>query len=278
MSALLHEWIARAEADTSLREPSRLRERLDALDRLELHAEGLADTESLARVASLRTALEAVNHRLYADLREGIRQGRPVFAPWLDTLESSPDGAGYDYRDDLVSGVLALDEPGEAMPLPPEMVFYQPTPARHVFDLIRRTGLGGDDMVVDLGSGLGIVPLLIASSTPAHAVGVECEAAYVEASRRGAQDLGISRVSFECADAREADLSRGTWFYLYTPFTGSVMRNVLDALRCEASRRSFGVATFGPCTAIVAAESWLHGPVETSEDRVALFGAGRTGI
>lgn len=271
MSRLLNEWIARVEADVLLREPARLRERLEALDRLELYAGSTAAPALRARLEAQRLALESINRQFYADLRADIRAGRNVFAPWIETLEPSPRGDGYDYRDDLVSGVLALDEPDDAAPLPPEMVFYQPTPARHVFDLIRRVELSADDVVVDLGSGLGIVPLLVAVATGARAVGVERELSYVEAARRGAVRLGVSRASFECVDAREADLARGTLFYLYTPFTGSVMRSVLDALRREAERRPVRVAAFGPCSDVVAGEGWLRGNVEVGVDRVVVF-------
>lgn len=283
MSRALPEWLDRIEADALLREPSRLRERLDALDRLELYADG-ADAPALqARLQARRSELESINQRLYADLRRDLRAGRNAFAPWIEALEPSPGGDGYDYRDDLVSGILALDEPANAGPLPPDMVFYQPTPARHVFDLVRRAKLGDDDVLVDLGAGLGIVPLLVAMTTGARTVGVEREEAYVDASRRCAEHLGVSRTSFECADAREADLTQGTLFYLYTPFTGSVMRSVLDALRAEAARRALRIATFGPCTRVVAAEPWLRGDTGVGEDRVALFevsgfGGGRDAV
>jgi len=220
MSRVLLEWIAGIEGDASLREPMRLRERLVALDRLELHAQSSGDADLLARAEVLRADLEEINRRLYAALRQSIREGQNAFAPWIDALEVRPEGDGYDYRDDLVSGVLALDEPDDVAPLPPEMVFYQPTPARHIFELIRRAALGERDVVMDLGSGLGIVPMLVATTTAARAVGVEREAAYVHTARRCAQNLGVVRASFECRDAREADFSAATLFYLYTPFTG----------------------------------------------------------
>lgn len=271
MSLALHEWIACVEADASLREPARLRERLEVLDRLELYGEGTDDPIMLARIDARRTALEALNRALYADMRQAIRAGRNAFAPWIDALEPLPGGDGYDFRDDLVSGVLDLDEPGDAEPLPRDMVFYQPTPARHVFDLIRRARLDAGDVVVDLGSGLGIVPMLIAIASGARAIGIERQAPYVEASRRCAQRLEVRRSSFRCIDARDADVASGTLFYLYTPFTGSVMRNVLDMLRCEAERRPLRVATFGPCTSVVAGEAWLHGDAPVSAERVALF-------
>src|ERR1700741_2905171 len=103
----------------------RLRERLDVLDRLELHAQSSGDTELLARAEAVRVSFEAINRALYAALRRDIRGGKNVLAPWIDALEATPEGDGYDDRDDLVSGVLALDEPDDVAPLPPEMVFYQ---------------------------------------------------------------------------------------------------------------------------------------------------------
>lgn len=271
MSHALLEWLSHVEGDALLREPLRLRERLDAMDRMELLEEQLGDAALIARTGRLRTALEAINQQLYAELRQAIRQGKNAFAPWIDTLEAEPSGDSYDYRDELVSGVLAFDEPGATEPLPPEMVFYQPTPARHVFELIRRAGLGEHDVLVDLGAGLGIVPLLVAAATGARTIGVELEAVYVEAARHGAQSLALARASFACIDARMADVSTGTLFYLYTPFTGEVMRSVLASLRYEAEHRPLRIATFGPCTPVFAAEPWLRADGPATADRLTLF-------
>jgi len=274
MPAGLRDWIAYAENEPSLREPMRLRGRLDVLDRLELHAENCSDTQLLARAEQLRAELEEINRHLYAMLRQDIREGRHAFAPWIDALEDAPAGDHYDYRDDLVSGVLALEEPDEVAPLPPEMVFYQPTPARHIFELIRRAALSEHDVVMDLGSGLGIVPMLIAMTTAARAVGIEREAAYVDAAQRCADKLAVTRASFECRDAREADFSAATLFYLYTPFTGEVMRSVLEAIRREATRRPLRIATFGPCTKVVATQSWLRADGPYGTEGLVLFRAG----
>ncbi|MBT2116296.1 hypothetical protein KK141_14535 [Dyella sp. LX-66] len=271
MPAGLREWIAYAEGEVSLREPMRLRERLDVLDRLELHAESSGDAQLLMRAEALRANFEEINRSLYAALRQGIRAGKNALAPWIDALEAAPEGDGYDDRDDLVSGVLALDEPDDVAPLPPEMVFYQPTPARHIFELIRRAELSEHDVVMDMGSGLGIVPMLVAMTTAARAIGVEREQAYIDAAQRCAQNLGVARVAFECRDAREADFSKATVFYLYTPFTGEVMRSVLDAIRREAAQRPVRIASFGPCTKVVAAESWLRADGKVSTESLALF-------
>ena len=271
MPAGLRGWLAYAEGEVSLREPMRLRERLDVLDRLELHAESSGDAELLMRAEALRANFEEINRGLYAALRQDIRDGKNALAPWIDALEAAPEGDGYDDRDDLVSGMLALDEPDDVAPLPPEMVFYQPTPARHIFELIRRAQLSEHDVVMDLGSGLGIVPMLVAMTTAARAIGVEREQAYVDAAQRCAENLGVARVAFECRDAREADFSKATLFYLYTPFTGEVMRSVLGAIRFEADRRPVRIATFGPCTEVIAAESWVRADGMVSAKRLTLF-------
>jgi hypothetical protein len=69
------------------------------------------------------------------------------------------------------------------------------------------------------------------------------------------------------------DFSEGTVFYLYTPFTGTILQDVQDSLRQEALKREIHISTFGPCTPVVAEQQWLSvvGPLET--DRIAIFRA-----
>ncbi|MFP3514183.1 hypothetical protein SB775_32310, partial [Peribacillus sp. SIMBA_075] len=81
-------------------------------------------------------------------------------------------------------------------------------------DLLARTGLRADDLLVDLGAGLGQVPMLAALCSPARALGIEIEPALVRSARQAADGLALSRVAFLCQDAGVADLSSGTVFYL----------------------------------------------------------------
>ena len=277
------------ELDSSLRQPDRLRERIDALDLLEVHRlSGHEPAESAAaeknaeldrRAETIRARLEAANADLYAGLRNDIRRG--LGANRLRSLLPRPRddgtiecarGESYDYLDELLSGVLQLAQPEAAdAGLTSEMVRYQPTPARHIFDLTARIALDEDDVLVDLGSGLGHVPLLVSICTGACAVGIELEPAYVECARRSAQALNLDRVTFIQQDARSADFSTGTVFYLYTPFSGSILRAVLDSLRREAEVREIRVCAFGPCVPAIAKESWL-GVVGSAElERLAMF-------
>ncbi|HTF70109.1 MAG TPA: hypothetical protein VK638_46265 [Edaphobacter sp.] len=270
----LHSFLCAQEADSSLFLPAQLRERLIALDDLDAGFGGFDSEDPTRRTYSrlhqrakaLRIRLEAANSELYRSVRSDIvRGGQPrALLQWLEDSASDNErrsplpGLGFDYRDELVSGVLQLLEPSEPNLQPsPEMVFYQPTPVRHILHLIAAAAVAEDDVFVDLGSGLGHVPLLVSMMTGAQSLGVEVQAAYVASARECAQSLRLSRVQFIAQDARDADLSRGTMFYLYSPFKGSILADVLGALRRESMHRSITICSLGPCTHRVSDERWL---------------------
>jgi hypothetical protein len=280
------EWVvAEIEDDRGLLKPDRLRERLEVLDRLDAcfpemvgAARGVeAGRDELCRRATaIRERLEAVNRELYDAIRCGIQRGDTgVLLRWVDSLQEGADaarGLAYDCLDELICGVLELAEPeGAAGPAEAEMVFYQPTPARHIFDLIGRTALTEADVLVDVGSGLGHVPLLVSVCTRARSIGIELEESYVKRARECARRLNVQRATFVRQDAREADLSTGTVFYLHTPFTGSILRTVLDRLKREAARGRIRICSYGPCTADLAEEAWLEAAGVPNAKRISLF-------
>ena len=273
MSEALRELLETLERDDALAGPQHLRERLEVLDRLD----ALMPDEGawLPRAQAIQRKLEAANAVDCAAIRDAIRRGhgREALLRWWrasDGATAAP-GDAYDWLDGLVAGVLPFDTPAEAGVLPPEMVFYQPTPARHVFDLLDRLQLGGYDTLVDLGSGLGHVPLLAAICSDARGTGIEIERAYVQSARDCAQALRLANARFMQGDARDADFAIGSVFYLYTPFIGAILCEVLDALRREAGRRAFRVCSFGPCTRVLAEEPWLTCDESPDADRVAIF-------
>ena len=259
------------ERERSLGTPGRLRERIEVLDRLDALMPAEGEHQLAQRAQAIREWLEAANAMQFEAIRTAIRCGEGRDALVLADDESRLAGDAYDWRDELVAGALPFGEPGEVAALPPEMVFYQPTPARHVFDLLDRLALDTGDVLVDLGSGLGHVSLLAAIRTPARSIGIEIEPAYVAAARACAQALQLANTQFVQGDARAADFAVGSVFYLYTPFTGSILRSVLDALRREAAGRAFRVCSFGPCTAVLAAEPWLVGEGVPMSGRAAIF-------
>src|SRR5271168_943168 len=157
-----HIFLCGLEADSSIFRPEQLRERLIALDDLDAGFGGFdcedftrcTDSRIHKRVQAVRTRLEAANAELYQSVRSDIvRDGQPrALLQWLEDSVSqneskiSLSGLGFDWRDELLSGVLQLREPGEwDFPRSPEMVPYQPTPVRHILHLITATALAEDD-------------------------------------------------------------------------------------------------------------------------------------
>jgi hypothetical protein len=285
----LRSFLEELEADSSLLELRQLRRRSEVLDDLDAMF-GSIDSAAFGggvdqalihrRAKELRARLERVNSELYRSIRLEIRRGidprallRWIEASASDGESGSPvPGLSYDFRDEFASGVLQLREPSSAeVHRGDEMVFYQPTPVRHILHLIASCALSEADVLVDLGAGLGHVVLLASMLTGARGIGIEMEPAYVRSARECARSFGLSRVLFLQQDAREADFSDGSVFYLYTPFTGTILTDVLDRLRREGAGRPIRVCTFGPCTWAVAKEPWLKASRPPDAERITVF-------
>ncbi len=237
-----------------------------------------ADLQSLQRQgANLQRRLEAANERVVRRLRSRIRSGR--YSPEglrraFSRYAGSPQDRGYDALDLLVAGLMdAGMPPQERVVLEPDMVGYQPTPARVILSLLHRAEIASTDVVYDLGSGLGWVVLLVALLSGAQATGIELEPAYCEYAACCARQLNLPGVEFIEADARAVPLTGGSVFFMYTPFRGALLRCVLERLRGEAKKRPIRVCTYGPCTTEVATADWLR-PRDNalqSEHEVAVF-------
>jgi predicted RNA methylase len=266
--------IAELEQDRSLDEPRHLRQRIEALDDLDAYLPGGQPIET-----ALHRRARAIyaEFRLYDAIRRDIQRGAGGvrLLEWMSDRNGTANlmnCRGYDYLDELVNGVLRFGEPlAQVVQLESEMVSYQPTPARHIFDLIGRTALTERDFLIDLGSGLGHVALMASICTSASCTGIELEPSYVDCARESARSLNLKNVRFIQGDARASDLSDGTVFYLYTPFIGTILRDVLKSLRHEAVRRAIRICTFGPCTPVVAEEQWLSVIAALETDRIAIF-------
>lgn len=262
--------------DRSWLQPAQWRRRIDMLEQLEswlVHHGDAGGAVLKRRMEALMCELETINQQFYQSIRQDIQQGRGATSllQWATGTPHAGAEESYDPLDTLVSGVLDLAEPGDVPELEAEMVFYQPTPARHIFDFITRASITAHDTVIDLGAGLGHVTLLTAICTPARCTGIEWQRAYVASAQQCAQALNVRNATFLAQDVREADLSLGTLFYLYTPFSGTMLRAVLDMLAREAERRAIRLCSLGPCTAMIAKEPWLSADDACSPHRAILF-------
>lgn len=262
------------EQETAWREPAAFLWRADAADRLDLLLIGVDEPVLQERAIRLLDTMEAIDGEGFTLVREAIRrgEGRAALRPWLDV--GIPSGQHYDVLDHILAGVLALDEPAvEESALPPEMVFYQPSPARHIIDGIARARITANDVVLDLGAGLGHVPILVHILTGARALGVEREPAYVVRAMEAVSGLGLRGVEIVTGDARDAELSEANVFYLFTPFIGTVLRDVVASIEREARRRPVRVVTLGPCSRTFARMPWLRSddPDPAAAERIVVF-------
>lgn len=93
---------------------------------------------------------------------------------------------------------------------------WVPTPERMIRRMMQLADVTPQDLVVDLGSGDGRMPIYAAKHFGARAVGVELEENLVALSVKAAQAQGVSHlVRFLRQDLYEADLSQATVIALY---------------------------------------------------------------
>jgi SAM-dependent methyltransferase len=106
------------------------------------------------------------------------------------------------------------------------------TPTRHnIADaMLRLAAVTADDVVYDLGSGDGRIPIIAAQKYGARAVGIEIDPRLVELSWRTANEAEVAnRVSFIVGDLFETDLSNATVITTY--LSSSIMKILEPRLR-----------------------------------------------
>jgi Methyltransferase domain len=93
---------------------------------------------------------------------------------------------------------------------------YVPTPQVVVDEMLRMAKVGGDDFVIDLGSGDGIIVLTAATRLKARGFGVDIDPELVKLSNSEAGKRGVAdRASFHVMDVFKTDISKATVVTLY---------------------------------------------------------------
>jgi Histone methylation protein DOT1 len=292
MSEHIQDTLSAIEQHQRLADLTRFSERVDALETIEFQIldriENLmyvhghqADLALLyRRAAQLWQFLTNINDQLFQRLHDELASSTAPAATLRQQLRTYVtqstvrDPVGYDDLDMFINGLFGIDtEPQETRPLKAGMIGYQATPARFILDLIERIPLGPDDVFFDLGSGLGRVALLLGLLTPARVRGIEYDPGHCAYARHCARLVPVPRVRFINVDAREADVADGTVFFMYTPFRGALLQEVLDRLKDKAHRRPMTLVTYGPCTAEVTELDWLalSGSEEPDDRSLAIF-------
>jgi SAM-dependent methyltransferase len=160
---------------------------------------------------------------------------------WLAWLASIPPAE----RDAAVEEYLGIAAPAPSSVSPGEhLIGYHPSGVASIVRALIEVPVRVDDVVIDLGAGLGKVVLLAHLLTGATARGIEIQPLLVDRARDAARRLGAS-ARFTHADVRDADVDDGTVFFLYLPFTGPALTRVLQRLHAIAKRRAIVVCSLG---------------------------------
>jgi hypothetical protein len=259
--------------------------RAQAIDDIEFHiidrVGGINELTTLKQyVEKVKHDLEDVDVKMFQQIRAKISTGElrerlllnqisEYFDNDLDSFLQQ-DVPGYDNLDVFFNGLLTDQNlPTETKVREPEMVFNQKTPARIILELIKRADFKSTDVFFDIGSGLGQISILVNLLTGVTAKGIEFEPAFCSYANDCAAGLNLTKVKFIYADARYADYSTGTVFFMYTPFEGKMLQDVLQKLSREAEKRMIKLFTYGPCTVEVGKRGWL---VSKSENTSVEFG------
>ena len=110
------------------------------------------------------------------------------------------------------------------------------TPTRHAIAdaMLQLAQVGPSDVVFDLGSGDGRIPIIAAQKYGARGVGIEIDPALVAQATRNAQDAGVAdRVTFLLGDLFTADLTRATVVTMY--LSPNIMKRIEPGLRALKS-------------------------------------------
>lgn len=106
----------------------------------------------------------------------------------------------------------AMAEP----PSHPPDVLYFPTPQQAVDIMLEMAEIRDGDVLIDLGSGDGRIPIIAASEFGARGVGVEIDPDLVRRAEANAREAGVEdRVRFRHADLFEADIREATVVMLF---------------------------------------------------------------
>ena len=106
----------------------------------------------------------------------------------------------------------------------------------HLWRICRLLKAGPEDVLYDIGCGMGRVICVMARGMTRKCVGIELSPSLCEIARDNAIQLRRRKATIQivCGDAATANLSGGTIYFMFNPFGIETMKQVLA--RIEASR------------------------------------------
>ena len=148
-------------------------------------------------------------------------------------------------------------------PRRPPDVIYVPSPDEVVEAMLEMAQVKKSDIVYDLGSGDGSIPILAAKKYGARGVGIEINPVLVQEARRNAEEAGVAHlVRFIEGDLFEADFREATvvTLFLLESLNERLRPKLLSRLR-PGSRivsHEFGMGTWRPEKSIEVVRRKVH--------------------
>ena len=174
--------------------------------------------------------------RVRSQIERGQRDGSLFRAALLEVPPA--------VRDAWLDLVLGLGElPDDDPELPRECVPYLPCSVDALLRIVDQAPVQASDVFVDVGSGLGRAAALVHLLTDAAVIGLEIQPRLVRAARDLALRLATSRMSCVEGDAAKLTscLTTGSVFFLYCPFSGQRLEQVLANLELVARTRTIRI-------------------------------------
>jgi Histone methylation protein DOT1 len=264
-------WLQECRAQPELWEPRQFAVRSKAVEQIESLWGFDLNPEEVAFLQEMEALDQALCDGWVAEIRSGKSRGSAFREKWNSLLHSPVahrkdlEEPGYDDADTLANRLLTSGEVPEVSQDPePGMVYFQKTPARIVVALAERVAKyrnsegHADALFIDLGSGLGQVSLLFHLLTGMRSCGIEIQGSYCDFSRACARHLGLADVDFSQVDLRDADMSLGTIFFMYSPVEGEWLQQVLERW-CRDARAQARLFAYGPCNEFLLRHPGLEG-------------------
>ncbi len=147
-------------------------------------------------------------------------------------------------RDAWLDLVLGLHDVADDGPdLPRGCVPYFPCSVDALLRMVEQARVGPSDVFVDVGSGVGRAAAFVHLLTGAGVIGIEIQSGLVRAARDLATSLVLPRVACVEGDAARVTgfMMIGSVFFLYCPFSGDRLTQVLADLEPIARTRTIRV-------------------------------------
>jgi len=210
----------------------------------------------------LRERFKATGGEFESKLEEYLRRtNKEETVHIFRFLDSRPE---YLIRLRAIDWLLGIQEVSEDLELPRrrygnEQYEYQGAPYEFIADFLHVLDLGSEDVLYDLGSGYGRIPLYAALTTGCGTCrGIEIVPERVKISQNAARELLLSNVEFVQGNVLNCDFSDGNIFFLFNPFNWKTLEKVGEKFKIISSKKRIKIVTWGgPSVAYFERQYWL---------------------